>query len=190
MKHIKNYNNYLILESNELPSFITIYEFIDSLNIQYKEQIISWWIKNRNDIKIYYFPFNTNKPIIGCFMGTDSVLINSSANVPAEIKFFIALHESKHADQEKLGIFTPGYFQTVINGNKNEFLKNYKILENEANTFAINSCKEIGIKEIVNIENRLRSNENMGHVIYDMMRADILKTRATTIFELLKYQIL
>jgi hypothetical protein len=191
MKWIKKYKDYLILESG-LPDYTTIVEFVDLLKIQspIKENIISWWEINRTDIKIYYFPFNTNKPIMGCFMGTDTILINSSTHLPSEIKFFIALHESKHADQEKLGIFTPGYFQTVVDGNKEEFLKNYRILENEANTFAINACKEIGFNQIVSMENRLRSNENMGDTIYNMMRNDILKTGATTIFELLKDQIL
>jgi hypothetical protein len=48
----------------------------------------------------------------------------------------------------------------------------------------------MGFTQIVNMENMLRGNENMGEEIYGMMTDDLAKTNATNFFELLEGQIL
>lgn len=194
MKHLKRFNESL---EKSFPGEISISDFIDRLNEgrtpplgASKETIISWWNQNRSNFKIHYFPFNTQKPIMGCFVGTDRVLINSTPPVPGDIKFFIALHESRHAFQEENSEFTPKYFQTVVDGNKEEFLQNYKELEQDANTYAIDACRTMGFRQIISMEHMLRGNENMGEEIYRMMTDDLAKTNASTFFELLEGQIL
>jgi hypothetical protein len=69
-------------------------------------------------------------------------------------------------------------------------MKNYRELENDANNFALNSLKEMGLNISISDENRLRSNENMGNNVYNMMSNDIIKTRSTTLSELFYKQIL
>jgi hypothetical protein len=106
------------------------------------------------------------------------------------MKLFVILHESAHCDQHKEGRFMPLYFDTVVEGNKREFLVNYKMLEIEANDFAINSMREIGFAEEMNREERrLRGNENVGDVVYDMMKRDIEKFKPTDFIDLLKQQV-
>lgn len=192
MKHLKRFNE--SLEKN-FPGEISISDFIDKLNERMplgasKEDIISWWNQNRSNFKIHYFPFKTHKPIMGCFVGTDRVLINSTPPVPGDVKFFIALHESRHAFQEENGEFTPKYFQTVVDDNKEEFLRNYRELEEDANNFAFDACRTMGFRQLLSMERMLRNNENLGNEVFGMMKDDLAKTNATTFFELLEGQIL
>ena len=64
------------------------------------------------------------------------------------------------------------------------------MLEEDANDFAINGCKEMGLNNIVSSEQRLRMNENIGDIVYNMMSSDIKRTGATTFSELLYSQVL
>lgn len=189
MKYLKKFN-----ESNSyivLPNEISISDFIDRLNEKSKlsiskEVIINWWNNNLPNIRIFYFPFKINQ-IIGCCFSENRVVINSTSHSPSDIKLFIALHESKHTLQDDV---EEKYFKTVINGDKESFMKNYRELENDANNFALNSLKEMGLNISISDENRLRSNENMGNNVYNMMSNDIIKTRSTTLSELFYKQIL
>jgi hypothetical protein len=111
-------------------------------------------------------------------------------NLPPHIKLFLVLHESRHCDQHSQGIFNPEYFETVVQGNKSEFLRNYLKLEQDANDFAINSMRELGFDLEMNREERnLRRNEGAGHMVYDMMTQDIQRFRPTNFIDLLKKQV-
>ena len=57
------------------------------------------------NIRLHYFPFRSPHPIAGVFLSGDDVAINSKLNMPKEMKLFLSLHESKHADQHKEGDF-------------------------------------------------------------------------------------
>ena len=174
---------------------VSIDEFLDEINIdlEKREYIINWWKKNRAHIKIYHFNFSTRQPMLGACMSENEIAINEKVNMPrhmAHIKLFIALHESRHCDQEAQGILNSLYFQTVVDDNKSEFLRNYFNLEKDANDFAINSMKEIGFEREMRMEeDRLRGNENAGEMIYGMMKRDIERYNPTNFFDLLKKQI-
>tara|TARA_B100000768_G_C11189392_1_gene336614 strand:+ start:405 stop:992 length:588 start_codon:yes stop_codon:yes gene_type:complete len=177
-----------------LPNEISISDFIDELNKKSplpvsKQVILDWWEKNLSMIKIFYFPFKNNQ-IMGCFFSGNKIAVNSTSFSPSDMKLFITLHESKHVLQDLDGTVEEKYFNTVVNENKEEFLINYKMLEEDANDFAINGCKEIGLNNIVLNEQRLRMNENIGEIIYNMMLTDIKKTGSTTFSELLSNQVL
>lgn len=129
-------------------------------------------------------------PIMGCFFGTDTIAINSKVMLPPQIRLFIALHESKHADQHLEGRFEAGYFNTVVNGDKVEFLRAYTDLEREANDYAIESMRQLGFSDFINMEERrLRGNELAGSIVYDMMREDIQKFDAQNFTDLLIAQV-
>jgi hypothetical protein len=146
-------------------------------------------LENRADKKILYFPFKTTKPIFGCFLEKNTVAINSRIFAPPHIKLFIALHESKHCDQYEEGRFY--YFEPVLYNDLPDFLKNYTELEKEANEYAINTLKILGFqKEMRNEERTLRSNENMGNLIFNMMKNDTEVLKAKDMFDLLRKQIL
>lgn len=189
LKTFEKFNQQIIL-----PNQISIGDFVDRLNEKSrlsidKETIVNWWENNLRSIKIHYFPFKLNQ-IMGCFLPGNIVCINSKSYSVSDIKLFIALHESKHVLQDKDDTMKEKYFKTVLNGDKEEFLINYRILENEANTFAINACKEMGFNNIVSSESKLRMNESMGEMVYTMMKNDIEKTGSTQLHELLLSQIL
>jgi hypothetical protein len=83
-----------------------------------------------------------------------------------------------------------GYYDTVVKGDKESFLQNYKELEKDANDFAINSMIEIGFeREMRNESQRLRSNELSGEMVYRMMTGDIEKLNPVDFIDLLKKQI-
>jgi len=187
MRIIKSYK---IFES--LNSHISIDEYLNMIRIPQDKipKIVDWWNENRSNIRINYFPFSTVLPILGVFLGTDDVAINKNLNAPGFMKLFILLHESRHCDQHKEGIFMEGYYDSVVNDNKEEFLKNYEILEKDANDFAINSMKIIGFEsEMKREESHLRGNESGGNHVYNMMKNDILKYNPTDFIDLLKRQI-
>lgn len=153
--------------------------------------ISEWWSKNRSNIKIHLFPFSSPDPIAGVFLGDDTVCINESLRMPPHIKMFLALHESRHCDQERKGMFMEGYYDTVINNDLDGFLEAYSKLEKDANDYAINSMREIGFSREMDMEeNRLRGNERAGNMVYSMMKRDIERLNPTDFFDLLKKQIL
>jgi hypothetical protein len=189
MKYIKKFK---FFESITSDNQITIEQFLDNIGIsKNNQQIIEWWNQNRSNIKIYYFQFNSPQPIAGVFLGTDSIAINSRLPMPPHIKLFLALHESRHCDQHADGILMPGYYDTVVNGDKESFLKSYKELEKDANDFAINSMRLIGFEREMNMEEgRLRGNEGAGNMVYQMMTNDISRFNPVDFIDLLKKQIL
>ena len=189
MKHIKSFK---IFESLTEENQISIEQFLNEIRIPSNkvQQITEWWGQNR-DIKIYYFPFSSPQPIAGVFLGTDSIAINSRLPMPPHVKLFLALHESRHCDQHAQGIFMEGYYDTVVNGDKDSFLQSYRELEKDANDFAINSMREMGFEREMNMEEmRLRGNEGAGNMVYQMMTNDINRLNPTDFIDLLKKQIL
>ena len=188
MKYLKSFR---IFEN--LNNSMKIEQFVKDINLpeNKREVVINWWNKNRNHIKIHYFSFAAHQPIGGVFLGVDEIAVNSKLPMPPHIKLFLALHESAHCDQHRENRFMAGYYDTVVEGKKEEFLTNYKELEKEANDFAINSMKEMGFgAEIDREEMRLRGNERAGDLVYKMMTEDIRKFQATDFIDLLKKQIL
>lgn len=153
--------------------------------------ISEWWNTHRSNIKIHLFPFGSSDPIAGVFLGEDTVCVNESLRMPPHIKMFLALHESRHCDQEKDGIFMEGYYDTVINNDLNGFLEAYSRLEKDANDYAIQAMRDIGFtQEMEREENMIRGNERAGRMVYSMMKNDIERLNPTDFFDLLKKQIL
>lgn len=187
MKYLKQFR---IFESSEIP--LPIDFFLDEIGItsDKKKIVEGWWSQHRNHIKIYHFPFSSPHPILGVILGENEIAINKKMNVPPHIKLFVALHESRHCDQHSQGIFNPQYFETVVQGNKPEFLKNYVKLEVDANDFAINNLRKIGFdREMDREERMLRGNEGAGHKVYDMMTQDIQRFKPVDFIDLLKKQV-
>lgn len=187
--------NQFVNENSSFPKGMTIEEFVDNLRLPLEEKdvIIEWWNKNRKRFNILYFKFNTTEPINGVFIDENTVAVNSKiANqIPAEILLYIILHETRHADQEINDKFSDRYFNTVLNDQKEEFLKGYSELEKDANDYAIKSMIEMGFDNFVNyMERMMRGNEREGENVWRMMRADIEKFQAKSFSELLTKQIL
>ena len=192
IKNFKSFNE--SVEPIILPNPISISDFVDKLNETSripldKDIIVNWWENNLPMIKIHYFPFKNNQ-IMGCYFTENRIAVNSSSFSSSDMRLFISIHESRHILQDVDGTMEEKYFKTVVNGNKEEFLINYRILEDDANTFAINACKEMGINSIVSIESKLRSNELMGEPVYNMMSQDIKLIKPNTFSELLYSQII
>jgi hypothetical protein len=188
MKYLKGYK---IFESLDSP--IAIEDFLNRIRIPNHliPNIVSWWNENREHVDIYLFQFNTYQPIGGGIVGKNKIAINEKLHMPPHIKLFLLLHESKHIDQHNEGRFMGEYFQTVVDGNKEEFLRNYKELEEEANLFAIQSMNELGFEQEMRREsNMLRGNEGAGEMIYRMMSKDIRTYNPNDFFDLIKNQIL
>jgi hypothetical protein len=83
-----------------------------------------------------------------------------------------------------------GYYNTVVNNDKESFLRAYKELEEDANDFAISSMRELEFdREMNSEEQRLRGNEGVGNMVYNMMKDDIEKYQPTDFFDLLRKQI-
>lgn len=150
--------------------------------------IIKWWNENRSHIKIRYFPFNTKEPIAGVFMSGEDVFINKNAPAPPDIKLFIAIHESKHADQHRKGEFIPSYFDPVIANNFERFKEGYERLEKEANDYAFNALSAMNI-QLPMPERMIRSNEVAAQPVFGMMKRDIEEGKIDDWFDLLKSQI-
>ena len=181
-------------ENFSFPNKITIEEFVDKLRLPLEEKdiIIDWWNKNRKRFKILYFKFNTTEPICGVFLDENTIAVNSkeSYRLPSEILLYIMLHESRHADQEVNDKFSERYFNTVLNDDKEAFLKGYKELESDANDYAIESMKEMGFDNFVNhMGKMMRGNEREGENVWKMMKADIEKYKSQTFSDLLLKQI-
>ena len=190
---IKTYNQF-INENFSFPNKITIEEFIKDFHFseQIKNNVIDWWNKNRNRFNIHYFPFNTTEPICGVFIDENTIAVNSKEKrIPPEILLYIVLHESRHADQEVNDKFSERYFQTVLNDDKESFLKNYQELEKDANDFAVESMREMRFDFFIDhMEKMLRGNEKEGENVWKMMKADIEKFKVKSFSELLLKQIL
>lgn len=172
---------------------ISIEDFCNRIGIPQSmiNNISEWWDANRSNIKIHLFPFGSVDPIAGVFLGEDTVCINENLRMPPHIKMFLALHESRHCDQERDGIFMEGYYDTVINNDLEGFLEAYSRLEKDANDYAIQSMRDIGFSREMDMEeNRLRGNERAGNMVYSMMKKDIERLNPTDFFDLLKKQIL
>ena len=184
MKYVKTFESF--------GGAIGIEQFLDEINLDggFKRQVIDWWNKNRSGIKIRHFGFSSPKPIAGVFLGVDEIAINKRLPMPPHIKLFLALHESGHCDQHREGRFMAGYYDTVVAGNKEEFLRMYKELEKEANDYALNSMAEMGLERPIQRQgSRLRSNELAGEMVYGMMREDIARYKPADLIDLLKKQI-
>ena len=187
MKYIKSFRIF----ENQQPE-ISIDGFLQEIGISQRNQsyIVKWWNQNRSNIKIYHFNFSSPHPIAGVILSENEIAINKKMNMPPHAKLFIALHESRHCDQHSEGIFNPQYFETVVQGNKSEFLENYVRLEVDANDFAINSMRELGFDLEMNREERmLRGNEYAGYKVYDMMTQDIQRFKPVDFIDLLKKQV-
>lgn len=196
LKYIKSFND-LFENFKEFPfdsPEISIHNFLNKIRIQTDkiQEICDWWGKNRPEIKIYFFPFKSQEPIAGIFWGSDSICINENFRMaPPHVRLFLALHESRHCDQYAQGIFMDGYYNTVLQNDKNGFLTAYTRLERDCNDFAISSMREMGFRQEMDREERmLRSNEGAGELVYLMMRRDIKKFDPVDMFDLLKKQIL
>lgn len=200
MKYLKSYsklfdNYYSYKSPNDLEDEsgqISINEFVNKIGIDRKDEIIKWWNENRNHIKLHIKSFNTRQPIAGIFLGSDMVYINGNLPpmMPPYIKLFLALHESRHCDQHRDGRFMSGYYDTVLNGDKEGFLSSYKELEKDANDYAFNAMRELGYQ--MREEHMLRENENSGQMVYNMMSDDIKKFNLgpdSDFFDLLKKQV-
>jgi hypothetical protein len=189
MKHLKLFK---LFESLTETNQISIDQFLIEIRIpeNKRQQIVEWWNQNRTNIKIYYFPFSSPQPIAGVFLGTDKIAINSTLPMPPHVKLFLALHESRHCDQHTQGIFMEGYYNTVVNGDKESFLQTYTDSERDANDFAVQSMRECGFDSEMNFEEmRLRGNERAGDMVYRMMSNDIERLNPVDFFDLLKKQI-
>jgi len=188
MKYLTKFKMFENLESKE----VDIDKFLDEIGFvsEIVDRVSEWWGRNRGEIGIHFFGFNTRQPIGGCFLGVDKICINSDLYMPPHIKLFIALHESRHCDQHREGRFEDGYWHPVVEGRKEDFLAGYRDLERDANDFAINSMRELGFSGEMDREGmRLRSNEMAGEMVYRMMSNDIERLGATDMFDLLKKQI-
>ena len=189
MKYLQTYK---LFEDLDNSTQVSIDQFLEKIRIpEFKRpEIISWWNQNRTDFVIHYFDFSSPQPIAGVFLGENIIAINSRLPMPPHIKLFLALHESRHCDQHREGRFMEGYYDTVVNGDKESFLQTYMDLERDANNFAIQSMRECGFDSEMNFEEmRLRGNERAGDMVYRMMSNDIQRLNPTDFFDLLKKQI-
>ena len=189
---MRNLKYFRVFENQNLP-IVSIEEFLREIRIDSEliPSISEWWNENRSGIEIYFFPFQCEEPISGVFLDDNKICVNSRMAIPSHIKLFLALHESRHCDQQKSGIFMEGYYDTVLNDDIKGFLKTYLDLEKDANDFAISSMREIGFSREFDIylERHLRGNERAGNAVYSMMKKDIEKYKPTDFFDLLKKQI-
>jgi len=181
--------------SNWIPGRTGIKEILWSTELSPGKcaRVIGWWDKHRRDIEIYLLPFASNSPIIGCFVGEGQVAINSKqiGQVPPEMVPFVLLHESRHWDQTKDGLYHEEYFRAALAGDKAAFAENYRKAETDANTYALSVMNELGFNIFVRVEGkRLRANEDAADEVYDMMRTDIMKYHPDTFRDLIMNQIL
>jgi hypothetical protein len=189
MKHLKDFKLFERLDNSTL---VTIDDLLERFRIPnpMRPAISSWWNQNRRDIRIHLFPFNSPQPIAGVFLGENIIAINERVPMPPHVKLFLTLHESRHCDQHREGGFMEGYYDTVVNGDREAFLQAYSELERDANDFAINSMRQIGFeREMDREEMMLRGNERAGDMVYQMMSADIQRLNPVDFFDLLKKQI-
>jgi hypothetical protein len=179
--------------TSDIPGEISVYDFCSKIGFQNEDcEIISeWWSRMRPDIRLHYFPFSSPHPIAGVFLSGNDVAINSKLDIPKEMKLFLSLHESKHADQHKEGDFDELYFKPVLDGNMDAFVRGYNETEKEANDFAIGCMLDLGFDRFIEMQERnLRSNELAGRQVYKMMQEDIAKHKSYSFVDLIRSQIL
>jgi hypothetical protein len=176
-----------------LDNPVGIREFLENIEISLEkhDRIVQWWEENRSNIRVHYFRFTSENPIMGVFLGERDVAINSKTVAPGWMKLFLALHESRHSDQHREGVLIPGYWDTVVAEDEETFLAAYQYFEQDANDFAVQSMVEIGFeREMQGNERRLRGNEGAGKLVYQMMQRDIEKYQPSDLIDLFKMQIL
>jgi len=177
---------------SQLPAPISAARFAEEIRLSPPDvrKFSQLWARVRPGYRIHYFPFRSVDPILGVFFYDRDVCVNQRVPVPPPVKAFICLHESRHCQQYEDGIFEQGYFTPVVEGEKEEFLINYRQLEEDANNFALDSLSEGGFQDFVLREGpRLKGNEDMGSQVYQMMRKDINQSGAQNFAELLAAQI-
>lgn len=192
MKYIKFFNIFESIEN--LPPVTSVEDYVNRLRISEldKQKYIDWWDENYSEYKIYFFEFNNPNPIAGGIIDEDKIAINRKIPFPPHITLFLPIHEATHLKQHSEGRFHKGYFETVVNGDREGFSSAYKQLEAEANDVAISAMREMNIfRSILALEEgMLRSNENIANIIYPMMREDIIKYKPIDMFDLIRKQIL
>lgn len=163
------------------------------VNFDLRKSLRDWWNLNRKDISIHIFPFKTNLPILGCFMGDKKVAINSNEAkmVSPEMVLFVLLHESRHSDQYDSGKYQDEYFESVFRCDIDSFRRTYLSAEMDANSYAISSMREMGFDYFLDSdEEKVRKNELVVDSVYAMMRDDIEKYEALNLMDLVFKQIL
>lgn len=192
-KRILDFSMFEALSTSRVPGEISIAEFVRQIGFsgEMATRICDYWNRTRGDVNIFWFPFACPQPILGGKIGDDDIAINFGVRVPKEMLLFILFHESQHVQQGKEGRLEEQYFQTVLDDQREEFMDNYRRLEDEANTFALESLREVGLDYFANAqEQRIRSNERAGAGVFRMMQEDIARTGATSFAELIRKQIL
>lgn len=188
MRYLTDYRLFEAADRMEL----TIGEFLKKIGFANQpDRVIEWWNSNRKHIEIYYFPFSSPEPIGGVVLGKSKIALNQRLPIPPHILLFLALHESRHCDQETMGIFNPKYYEPVVNGDFELFSEGYAELEKDANDFAVAAFREMGIYNLIEREvDRLRMNERAAQFVYKMMRQDIRKYEPADFIDLLSKQVL
>lgn len=190
MKHLSTFKLFERLDNSTL---VTIEQFLQRIRIPNHmiPAIVSWWNENRSEIRIHFFRFNTTEPIGGVIIDGNTIVLNDdSMPMPPHVKLFLALHESRHCDQHRMGNSITQYFDSVVGNDKQSFMRHYAELERDANDFAIQSMRACGFDRQMNFEERmLRSNEMAGDMVYQMMSDDIQRINPVDIFDLFKKQI-
>lgn len=192
MKHLSTFKLFERLDNSTL---VTIEQFLERVRIpnHIRPQIINWWNQNRSEIRIHFFRFNTTEPIGGIITDGNTIVLNDDLQtrpMPPHIKLFLALHESRHCDQHRMGNSITQYFDSVIRNDRQSFMRHYQELESDANDFAIQSMRACGFDRQMNFEERmLRSNEMAGDMVYQMMSDDIQRLNPVDLFDLFKKQI-
>jgi hypothetical protein len=190
MKHLSTFKLFERLDNSTL---VTIEQFLQRIRIPNHmiPTIVSWWNQNRSEIRIHFFRFNTTEPIGGVIIDGNTIALNDdSMPMPPHVKLFLALHESRHCDQHRMGNSITQYFDSVVGNDKQSFMRHYEELESDANDFAIQSMRACGFDRQMNFEERmLRANEMAGDMVYRMMSDDIQRINPVDIFDLFKKQI-
>jgi hypothetical protein len=186
-------NNFQVYEKSDNSNLINIEQLVDEIGISdfMKPGVISWWNKNKRDIKMYFLPFLRRKPLAALFLSEDTIVINEKLKMSPHVRLFLILHETHHCEQYKDGRFTKGYYETVLRNDRESFTKAYVELQKEANDFAINSMIEIGFDiEMEVAEMRLRASERSADTIYNLMKEEISTLDPNNITEFQIKQIL
>ena len=181
--------------NESLPGEVGIEEFVNFLKInsEIKKEVCNWWGLSRNNIKIHIFPFRTESPILGCFIGNKRVAINSKGidEIQPEMILFALLHETRHSDQYDADEYHGEYFGAANRGDIDSFRRTYLNSEKDANSYAISVMRDIGFDYFLDRQEKMiRKNEEAADMVYSMMRNDIEKHKVSTLMELVFKQIL
>ena len=182
-------------KNESFPGEVGIEEFVNFLKInsEIKKEVCNWWGLSRNNIKIHIFPFRTESPILGCFIGNKRVAINSKriAGIQPEMILFALLHETRHSDQYDADEYHGEYFGAANRGDIDSFRRTYLNSEKDANSYAISVMRDIGFDYFLDRQEKMiRKNEEAADMVYSMMRNDIEKHKVSTLMELVFKQIL